>query len=109
MHAGGPRVTRSHSTGALITAFEAPFKRRPRFVAIRQTKLAIDCRDAIYGGRTRPFGRKLRLEWTRIVAWYVRCRALRYWDVLTIARDLGSRYRRDGIALHPSEESFDRM
>jgi len=92
---------------ALSATMEAPYEPRPRFVAIRQTKLAIDARDAVYGGKTRPLGRKLRLTWTRLVGWYVRCRALRYCDVLAIARGLGSDLREVRMELRPGEEAFD--
>jgi hypothetical protein len=78
---------------AFDTQLNAVYKRRPRFVAIRQTKLTIDARDAIYGTKARPFGRKLRLTWTRLVAWYVRCRALRYSEVLEVAQSVNDDLR----------------
>ena len=83
------------------------YKRRPRFVAIRQTRLAIDSRDAVYGGKTRPLTRKVRAHWVRIVAWFVRCRALRYCEVLEIAGGLGADLRGSGVRLQPAEEWFD--
>ncbi len=82
---------------------------RPRFVAIRQTKLAIDCRDHIYRCKARPFGRKCRAWWTRLVAWYVRSRALRYEEVLRIAETLGSDLDANGIELSLANQVDDEV
>lgn len=81
--------------------------RRPRWIAIRQTKLAIDARDAVYGGRTRPLSRARRAQWARLVAWFVRSRAVRYRDVLAAARTVGRDLREQFGNVDPVDERTD--
>ena len=90
-------------------AVRAGVRRKPRWVAIRQTKFAIRCRALLYGRDARPLGRIMRQNWVRLLAFYTRSRMLRYGEALGIAIDLGAELRAAGEVLLPDEQTDQRL
>ena len=79
------------------TSFDAPLRVDPRWLIIRRVRFADRVRSALYGvERARPYGRKARMNWCRLLRWYTASRALRHIEVLAIAATLADEMRARG-------------
>lgn len=81
----------------------------PARVVARRFAVAVEVRDALYGGRTRPLGRVLRLAWADLVAYWPRRCVLTYMDVRNVAREFAAELRASGRRLEPTPETDEAL